>query len=418
VRVLQVIWDGGGNVPMQLLVARELVSRGHEVRVLGHRCQRARVEATGAGFTAFVHAPDADASSPETDLIRDWEAKTPIGAFANVRDNLMFGPALRFARDVVAELERHPADVVACDYMIAGGAIGAERAGVPVAMLVHNVFPFPVAGVPPFGQGLMPAAGPLGRLRDAVMARGLRAAFAPGLKPANAARLELGLEPLGDVFELIEHVDLALVLTSPEFDFAGHASLPPNVRYAGPVIDRDAAEGWDSPWPADDSRPLVLASLSTSFQDQRDIAARILSALGALPVRGLLTTGPALDTSGLRIPANVEVRAFVPHSAVLPEASLVITHAGLGTVHAALGAGVPLVCVPDGRDQNDNAARLVAAGAGRRLRRGVSARRLRATVAAALEDEGLHREAKRLGEAFRREDGATVAADALEGLAS
>src|SRR5687767_1596398 len=88
VEVLQVLWDGGGNVPPQLAIARTLVERGHRVRILGHRCQRDRAEATGASFRAYRHAPDADASRPETDLIRDWEARTPLGAFANARDRL------------------------------------------------------------------------------------------------------------------------------------------------------------------------------------------------------------------------------------------------------------------------------------------------------------------------------------------
>ena len=102
------MFDGGGNVGIQLPVIEALVERGHDVKVLGHRCQRDRVEARGAAFAPFVYAPDADASDPRTDIIRDWEARTPIGAFARTRDNLMFGPVLEFARDVVAEANRRP----------------------------------------------------------------------------------------------------------------------------------------------------------------------------------------------------------------------------------------------------------------------------------------------------------------------
>ena len=168
-RVLQVIFDGGGNVPPQLRIARELVARGHDVRILGNSCQRRRAERTGAEFRAFVNAPEHDASSAETDAIRDWEARTPIGAFARARDNLMYGPALSFARDVVAELKRRPADVAVCDYLLIGSAIGAESAGLPVAILVHTIYPFPGVGAPPFGLGLQRASGPLGRLRDVVL---------------------------------------------------------------------------------------------------------------------------------------------------------------------------------------------------------------------------------------------------------
>ncbi len=53
-----------------------------------------------------------------------------------------------------------------------------------------------------------------------------------------------------------------------------------------------------------------------------------------------------------------------PHSKVFPEADLVITHAGHGTVMRALSHGLPLVCLPMGRDQNDNAVKVKHHGCG------------------------------------------------------
>jgi UDP:flavonoid glycosyltransferase YjiC (YdhE family) len=55
---------------------------------------------------------------------------------------------------------------------------------------------------------------------------------------------------------------------------------------------------------------------------------------------------------------------YVPHAEILPSASLVIAHAGLGTTMAALGHGVPLLCTPLGRDQFFNAERVQTLGAG------------------------------------------------------
>ena len=417
VRVLHVLWDGGGNLSPQLAIARELAARGHEVRVLGPRNQRARIEATGATFLSYRQAPDADASNPETDLVRDWEAKTPIGAFARIRDRLMFGPALLFARDVLEELERSPADVVAWDYLLLGAGIAAERAGVGSVALVHSVYPLPTPGVPPFGLGLMPARGAAGRTRDALLGRLVERMFAPGLKAVNQARAELELHPLKTAFNPLTGADLLLVLTAPEFDFAGSATLPANVRHTGPAFEATPGAMWESPWPADDTRPLVLASFSTTFMDQGDLAARAIEALGALPVRALMTTGPALATAALPRPDNVELRDFVPHLAVLSEADVVMTHAGMGTVHSALAAGVPLVCVPQGRDQNDVAARVVHHGAGVRTGPGASPRKLREAVSSVLADPSYQRAAERFAEQFARQDGAARAADELEAFA-
>jgi len=55
---------------------------------------------------------------------------------------------------------------------------------------------------------------------------------------------------------------------------------------------------------------------------------------------------------------------FLPHASVLPHARAVITHAGLGSVAAALQHAVPLVCTPIARDQPLNAARVAEVGAG------------------------------------------------------
>lgn len=414
-RVLEAIWDGGGNVAPQLGIARELGERGHEVTILGHRVQRERIEATGAAFAGYRHAPDSDASRPETDLIRDWEARTPIGAFARSRDRLMYGPAALFARDVIETLEARPADVVAWDYILMGAGLGAESAGLPSAALVHTIYPLPTPGVPPFGLGLAPPRGRAGRARDALLTKALLRAFVPGLKALNAARAELGLKPLDSPFGQVEGADRLLVLTSAEFDFAGRASLPPNVGFTGPVRER-AAAAWESPWPAGDERPLVVAGFSTTYMDQHDFATRVIEALAGLPVRGLVTTGPAIDPTRLPPAPNVEVVAFAPHAAVLPEASLMVTHAGQGSVHAALAAGVPLVCLPGGRDQADVAARVVFHGAGLRAGQGASAAKLRAVIGRALADESLRDGARRMADAFAAEDGAARAADELEAL--
>jgi UDP:flavonoid glycosyltransferase YjiC (YdhE family) len=93
-----------------------------------------------------------------------------------------------------------------------------------------------------------------------------------------------------------------------------------------------------------------------------------------------------------------------------------VTHAGWQTINAALADGVPLVCVPDGRDQPDNAARVVACGAGVRVRKNTSPRKLRRVIVQALEDPALKRGAEAMAEALGRSDGAVTVAEAIERL--
>ena len=99
-----------------------------------------------------------------------------------------------------------------------------------------------------------------------------------------------------------------------------------------------------------------------------------------------MTTGTAVDPDEIEAPPNVDVVQAAPHSRILPEASVVITHAGHGTMIKALAAGVPLVCIPMGRDQKDNTVRALRHGAGVRLSAKSTPDKIAAAVADLLDD--------------------------------
>ena len=108
----------------------------------------------------------------------------------------------------------------------------------------------------------------------------------------------------------------------------------------------------------------MLLTLSTTLQGQAEALPGLLDALASLPIRVLLTLGGVLAPDAVPAPGNVTVRGYLPHEAVLPHMAAVVTHAGMSTVATALAAGVPMVCVPQGRDQPLNAARVEELGAG------------------------------------------------------
>ena len=93
---------------------------------------------------------------------------------------------------------------------------------------------------------------------------------------------------------------------------------------------------------------------------------------------------------------------------MLPYCSAVLTHGGHGTVIKALAAGVPLVVAPLGRDQPDNAARVVRAGAGLRVSRKASVADLRDAIGRVLDEPRFRAAARRMA--------ATLAAERDEGL--
>jgi MGT family glycosyltransferase len=410
------LWDGGGATPPVLDVAASLVRRGHSVRVIADPVLADEVEASGATHIHWTRGPHRTVRTPETDLVHDWTYKSPMKAFQALLDNLICGPADLFARDVQDELEREPADVLVTEMLLQGPLIAAQAARIPTATLMTTPYLLPAKGIPPFGPGLMPAKGPLGRTRDAVMTRMSKQGWKRGLAPLNAARERVGLPPLADPLDQVRGSDRILVLTSEAFDFKAAEPLPANVLYAGPRTPDPVWTGqaWTPP-PGDD--PLVLVGLSSTFQDQLGVLRRIAEALGRLPVRAVLTTGPVIDPADVAAPANVQVLQTAPHHEILEHAAVTITHAGHGTTLKALAHGVPLVCLPMGRDQNDNAARVVHHGAGVKLKPTAEASRIAAAVQQVLSDPSYGAAAQRLASAIASETAHDRAADELEALA-
>jgi len=280
---------------------------------------------------------------------------------------------------------------------------------------MHSPYLIPHPEIPPLGTGLMPAKGPAGRLRDRSAATVANAVFRTAMPALSRARADVGLGPVHDLPDLMSRADRVLVCTSPSYDFAP-GSVPPTVRYIGPQLDDRPGEGSGGSWAG--SPGWVLVGLSSTIMLQEGLLQRAADALGQLPVRGLVTTGPAVDPAVITAPDNVTVTRWVRHADVLPYCSAVITHGGHGTVMKALIAGVPLVVVPMGRDQPGNAARVIRVGAGVRVRKNASVSALRAAVARVTEDpryrDGAQRMAARL--AAERDDDRAV--DELEQVAA
>ena len=143
----------------------------------------------------------------------------------------------------------------------------------------------------------------------------------------------------------------------------------------------------------------------------------ILDAVAALPVRVLLTLGGASPDSAVDPPPNVTVRGFVPHDLLLPHMAAVISHGGLSTITAALTAGVPLVCIPQGRDQPDNAKRVAASGVGRVVAADAPPADIATAVRELLADPAALREARRFAGVIAGLGGGDAAAQKVIRLA-
>lgn len=414
-RFLLAAWDGGGAFPPELGVVRRLVDRGHEVRVMGDPTLEDQTHAAGASFAAWDRAPHRTSADPCEDVVKDWEVTNPLTGLQRMRDRLIVGPAAAMAADTAEQVASYCPDALLADYFMFGAMIAGQAAGLPVTALMPNIWALPVRGVPPLAGGFPLARGPVGRARDATLVSITNRIFARGLPTLNAVRAEHQLPPLTSLYDQVLTADRILVLTSPTFDYAA-PFVPDNARYVGPVLDDPS---WARPWtppPTDDDGPLVLVALSSTFQDQGALIQRILDAMAPLPGHAILTTGPAVDPATLNPPGNVEVLPSAPHGPILERARAVITHCGHGTTLKALAAGVPLVCIPMGRDQDDTAARVVHHGAGLRLRPSASVDAIRDATVQILERDEYRSAAGRLAMAMDAEHDPTVVVTEIESL--
>src|ERR1700722_5248518 len=381
----------------------ELGGRGHQTVACGLSSELKHLRDRGI---------DARAIDPiiEENQIVDWRELLPPLAAASVLRTFA-QRSEREAPDLQRAIEVHSPDALLIDVNCWGAGAVAEASGLPWALYPPYLLPLRSRDAPPFGLGLRPRGGPLGRLRDAFAAKAVDAVF---VRAASGSLGELrrgyGLSEVRSLDELLRGAPLLLSLTAEGFEYS-RTDWPSSVRLVGPM-------NWSPPqptptWLADLSDPLVLVTCSTERQRDKRL---LHAALDGLPAAGIsvLGTSAAHEPQAFSPPSGSKVGRFPSHDPLLHRAVCVVCHGGLGITQKALAAGVPVVVVPFGRDQMETARRVELARAGVRLSpRRLSPSRLLKAVEAAIE---LRPGAERVSRAFAMAGGPTAAADALETL--
>jgi len=103
---------------------------------------------------------------------------------------------------------------------------------------------------------------------------------------------------------------------------------------------------------------------------------------------------------------------------VLPKCAAVVTHAGHGTVIRSLAFGIPLVCMPMGRDQTANAARVAYRGVGMRLNKKAGAKKIAETIHKVVEKPEYRKRAQDLSVKIQQQSQWQKACEELEAVAA
>jgi UDP:flavonoid glycosyltransferase YjiC (YdhE family) len=313
-RILFASTGGDGHVLPLLPLARAFDALADEVAFAAPANHRERIEGTGlhfeeAGPTIQDLEPQLDAHREAMALVLPAERRPAAftGRFAEIE-------APRRLDDLRALVERLQPDMLIYESADLAAALVGTAAGVRT---VNHAFGLPI---------------PEAALRRAAEA------MAPHWRTA-------GLEP----DELAGAYRGEYVTICPPSFLADLADAPPRMH---PLRPADAAPSTER----DSGRPLVYATLGTSF-NVLDTFRVLLTAVDGMDCDVTMTVGRNRDPRDLEpVPANVVVEQYIPQAEILSRCDAVISHAGSGTLFASLAHGLPLVLLPMGADQFENAA--------------------------------------------------------------
>jgi MGT family glycosyltransferase len=366
-----------------LAVARALAARGHQV-TFSSALKHVR-DAAREGLR-FVEMPIIAGSTHER--LRPYEDSEDM------------------ARAFLGVLDSERPDVVIADLLTLGPAIAAQARGIPLASLLVHALHSPSRELPPFGWGRPPGRAIL-RLRDAWLRAGNRRTLARARDDLNAVRARFGIEPTDRLDAQISG-ELAIVATLPSLEIPRN-DWPSYAHVVGPCLYDPGGDPVELP---SGDAPLILIAASTAHEHDALVSAS-LNAVSALGARAVLTTGKSIRPEAL--PPGVVATPFASHDAILSSARAAICNGGHGIVARALTLGVPLVVVPGHGDQQENAYRVVRAGAGLAVKKPTD-RGVQRALRAVLTEPHFAAAARRVSAEAAGLDGPTRAAELVEDL--
>jgi UDP:flavonoid glycosyltransferase YjiC (YdhE family) len=334
VRVLFATTANDGHLGPLLPFARACGSAGHEVRVAAPVSFGDALARAGLRHEPFADAPP--------DVIGPVMASLPTMSPKEANDVVLrevFGriDAQAALPALLETVERWRPQVIVRESAELASVAAAERAGVPhvhVCIGMHEV-------ASRFAETIADPLEELGRL-------------------AGLAEGQLGAALDAEtIFSLVpELLDFATSQTPPK----AHAFK--RFHEPTPATSEPRSADWGDP-----NLPLVYVTFGSvvgSIPTFAGVFREALDALADLDAQVLMTVGRQVDPDGLGpLPANAQVRQWLPQDAVLAHAAAMLGHGGFGTTMGALTAGVPQVVSPLFTfDQVVNGDHVASVGAG------------------------------------------------------
>ncbi len=238
--------------------------------------------------------------------------------------------------------------------------------------------------------------------------------------PYNALRRQIGLAHDPDLRTL--RTETVLAFAPPGLNDPKVPLVSSNVVWLRPDPTAELPAGPAPAWIqalGRGGRRVVYATLGTVVnQVPVPFFRSVLDGLRDEEVDIVVTVGPNGDPDAFGpLPPNTRVERYVPQALLLGRCDVVVFHGGFGTLLGALQNGVPVVVVPFGADQPENARSCEARGFGRVLPpESLSLEAVRGAVLGVLNDPAYRLAATSVRDEMRALPGPLEAVSLLEGL--
>ena len=328
-----------GHINPTLALVTELVKQGVRVTYFTTEAFRNIIEPTGAKFVAVP------SWMAENDKHNDGEKKEDDGGVAAAVPFLFLNEAGAYIDTILDTLHDDKPDAIVHDFAGIAGTIAADNLNVPNVML-YTSYPSNDSYSVAAGFESCPADHPLRKA-------------AAGIAAGYAEKYGCRVMTVKEIFD--GHGDFNLVMMQKKL-VPNYESFDDSFVFTGVQIGKRTAFGsWKAP---DNGKPLLYFSLGTAFNNWPEYYPILFDAVRDLDINVFAALG-SIDPASLKdIPANVEVGQMVPQLDILSQASVFITHAGMGGTGEAIYYGVPMIAIPQMEEQAITARQIEKLGLG------------------------------------------------------
>ena len=331
-----------GHINPTLSLTTELVNAGHRVTYFTTEDFRKVIEPTGAKFVPMK------SWMAENDKHNESKEEKNDGQEDNVAAVVPFlflNEAGAFIEDVLSVLREDRPDAILHDFAGIAGTMAADILGIPNVMLYTS---YPSNGsysVAASFEGI-PADHPLRIAADQI---------ADGYVEKYGCRKMT----VKEIFD--GQGDLNLVMMQKRL-VPNYETFDNSFVFTGVQIGKRSTFGtWQAP---DNGKPLLYSSLGTAFNNWPEYYPILFDAVRDLDINVFAALG-AIDPDSLTdVPANVELGKMVPQLDILSQASVFITHAGMGGTGESIYYGVPMIAIPQMDEQAITARQIERNGLG------------------------------------------------------